>query len=139
MSKEDKDLIVVHEDKFDFNGTKINYAVLDNNAVLIAYTSILKLLNVTTNEMKDINPVAFWNSKKKWNNGLYLKEIPEILFNLVEKAESETLSAKAAELLKELSYLALKQLTGEQEIKEKPQPTFDQLLSGLLKVPAPKK
>jgi hypothetical protein len=139
MSKEDKDLIVVHEDNFDFNGTKINYAVLDNNAVLIAYSSILKLLNVTANEVKHIKPVAFWNSKKKWNNGLYLEEIPKILFNLVEEAETETLSAKAAELLKELSYFALKQLTGEQEIKEKPQPTFDQLLSGLLKVPPPKK
>ena len=72
-------------------------------------------------------------------NRLNIYYYSKFLFNLVEKAESETLSAKAAELLKELSYLALKQLTGEQEIKEKPQPSFDQLLSGLLKVPPPKK
>lgn len=138
-NKTDEDLIVVHENTFLFRGIKINYAVLESNAVIIAYSSILKLLDVKSGEVKDIKPIIYWNSKKKWNNGLYLKEIPEILSNLVKESESETLSMKAAELLNELSYIALKQLTGEQEIKEKPQPTFDQLLGALMKVPPPKK
>jgi len=107
------------------------YAVLDNNAVLIHIAIYWSFLMLPLMGLKILNQLPFWDFKKEWNNGLYLKEIPKILFNLVEKAEAETLSAKAAELLKEFSYLALNQLTLEQEIKEKPQPTFHQLLSAL--------
>ena len=142
MTRSDEELIVVSEDTFLFRGIKINFAVLESNAVLIAYTSILKLLNITVNEVKDIKPVRYWNSKKKWNNGLYLKEIPEILTSLVSDAQNESLKIKASNLLQELSYLALKSLTGEKEIQEdepKPEPSFDQLLGALMKVPPPKK
>lgn len=141
MHKEDKDLIAVKEDSFILRDIRINYAILESNAVIIAYSSIIKLLNVSVNEIKDIQPITYWNSKRKWNNGLYLKEIPEILMELVQNAKSESLSQKAKELLTELSYTALKLLTGEQEIKteEKVEPTFDQLLGALMKVPSPKK
>lgn len=141
MHKEDKDLIAVKEDSFIFRDIRINYAILESNAVIIAYSSIMKLLKVSVNEIRDIKPVTYWNSKRKWNNGLYLKEIPEILMELVQNAKSESLSRKAKELLNELSYTALKLLTGEQEIKteERVEPTFDQLLGALMKVPSPKK
>ncbi|MFD2580870.1 hypothetical protein ACFSR6_00100 [Pedobacter vanadiisoli] len=140
MPKEDKDLVAVHEDTFVFNGVKINYAVLESNAVLIAYPSILKLLNVTVNEVKDIKPIKYWNSKRKWNNGLYLKEIPDILTSLASNAQTESLKFKAKELLQELSHIALKALTGEKDIveEEKKEPSFDQLLGALMKVPLPK-
>jgi len=142
MRKSDTDLEVVQEDTFIFRGIKIKYAVLESNAVLIALPSILKLLNITVNEAKDIKPVGYWNSQKKYNNGLYLIEIPKILGDLVSESKSETLKKKASELLQELSYIALRSLSGEQDIIEKEpekQPSFDQLLGALMKVPPPKK
>lgn len=137
----DKELVVVHEDSFLFKGMKINYAVLESNRVLITYSSIIKLLNVSASEIAHIPPIPYWNSKKKWNNGLYLNEIPQILSSIAAASKSERLAQKATELLHELSYSALKALTGEKDIieEEKPKPTFDQLLGALMKVPPPKK
>lgn len=142
MPKTDKELIAVNEDTFVFKGIKVKYAVLESNAVLISYSSILKLLNVSVNELKDIKPIMYWDSKKKWNHGLYLKDIPTILTSLITDSKIETLRDKAREVLQELSYIGLKSLTGEQEIVEdqpEKQPTFDQLLGALMKVPPPKK
>lgn len=118
MARSDEELVAVHEDSFQFRGKNINYVVLKSNAILIAYSSIISLLNVNRSEVKDIKPIPYWNSQKKWNNGLYLKEIPEILTSLIAYAKSETLKKKAIELLQELSHIALKALTGEQEISE---------------------
>jgi hypothetical protein len=100
MPKTEKELIAIHEESIIFNGLKINYAVLENNTVLIDYKSIIKPLNTTTNEVKDIvHPTLFWNSKKKWNNGLYLKGVPEILISLISGDHGETLKNKANGLL----------------------------------------
>jgi len=139
--KNDKELIVVHEDSFVFRGMKINYAVLESNRVIIAYSSIIKLLNISASEIAHIPPVPYWNSKKKWNNGYYLNEIPEILLSFITNSTSESLIKKTSDLLQELSYLALKGLTGEKDIieVEKPEPSFNQLLGALMKVPPPKK
>ena len=94
-------------------------------------------MGVTINEVKDVKTIVYWNPKKKWNHGVYLKNIPAILISLITDSKIETLKIKASEILQELSYIALKSLTGEQEIiEDKPekQPTFDQLLGAIMKV-----
>lgn len=141
MARSDDELKVVSEDTFLFRGKNIKFAILENNHAVIARTSIHMLLDANANDLKDVPSIIYWNSKNKFNNGLYLKEIPELLISMINSSKSEKLIKNATRLLMELSYLALKSLTGEQEIVEdepKKEPSFDQLLGALMKVP-PKK
>ncbi|TDO23757.1 hypothetical protein [Pedobacter duraquae] len=142
-SKEDKDLIVKSEGTFVFRGKKIKYALLENGYAIIAVTSLLMLLRAKEKDFNDFPSFRRFKSQNKWNNGLYLDEVIEILISIISGNESEDLIKSAKDLLTDLSLNALKSFTGEEDIivdeEPKQEPTFNQLLGALMKVPPPKK
>lgn len=142
MAKEDKYLTAVREDKILICDKLVKYAVLENGIVVIDRTSIYNLLPITINDIIDFSKrsIVYINSKKKPVTAFYLKDIPKILSYLLRTSNNEKIVDNVNAIIEELIYNSLKSSTGEQDIaEEKPQPTFDQLLGALMKVPPPKK